>query len=144
MSNALSHDETVSTPVVPVPASPPVALFLKAEAMLALGVALAAYGYLGFSWWLFAALILAPDLSAIGYAFGVRAGSWAYDLAHTYVAPAAPAGLGLVLHEPLPMALAAIWAAHIAGDRVVGYGLKFASGWKDTHLSRLESSPRAR
>jgi hypothetical protein len=142
--SALSHDANVSNPVAAAPASPPVALLLKAEAVLALGAALAAYGYFGFSWWLFAALILAPDLSAIGYAFGIRAGTWAYDLAHTYVAPAALAALGFVLHEPLPMALAAIWAAHIAGDRVVGYGLKFASGWKDTHLSRLEAAPRAR
>jgi Domain of unknown function (DUF4260) len=30
-----------------------------------------------------------------------------------------------------------LWAFHVAGDRVLGYGLKFASGFQDTHLGRI-------
>jgi len=30
-----------------------------------------------------------------------------------------------------------LWAFHIAGDRVLGYGLKFTSGFQDTHLGRI-------
>jgi hypothetical protein len=33
-----------------------------------------------------------------------------------------------------------LWAFHIAGDRVLGYGLKFASGFQDTHLGRIGQS----
>ena len=33
--------------------------------------------------------------------------------------------------------LGLLWAFHIAGDRVLGYGLKFASGFQDTHLGRI-------
>jgi Domain of unknown function (DUF4260) len=30
-----------------------------------------------------------------------------------------------------------LWVFHIAGDRVLGYGLKFASSFQDTHLGRI-------
>ena len=33
--------------------------------------------------------------------------------------------------------LAAIWFAHIGMDRTVGYGLKYASAFKATHLQRV-------
>ena len=31
------------------------------------------------------------------------------------------------------------WVGHIGADRLVGYGLKFESGFKDTHLSTQPS-----
>ena len=30
-----------------------------------------------------------------------------------------------------------IWIAHIGFDRMLGFGLKYATGFKDTHLSRV-------
>ena len=33
--------------------------------------------------------------------------------------------------------LALIWAAHIGFDRALGYGLKYPSGFGDTHLGRI-------
>jgi hypothetical protein len=30
-----------------------------------------------------------------------------------------------------------LWAFHIAGDRVLGYGLKFTSSFQDTHLGTI-------
>jgi hypothetical protein len=116
-----------------------VAIMLKLEALGVLAASLIAYDYLGNSWWLFAALLLAPDLSAIGYAGGAKVGAWAYDLAHTYVFPTLLGAVGYLIHEPLLMALAAIWFAHISGDRLIGYGLKFGGDPKDTHLSRLSA-----
>ena len=115
----------------------PVALTLRAEALLAAALALGAYAYLGYSWWLFAALILVPDLAMVGYALGNRIGALSYNLAHTYVVPALLAAIGFVVHEPLLMALAAIWGAHIGIDRVLGYGLKLSGGFKHTHLPKL-------
>jgi hypothetical protein len=38
---------------------------------------------------------------------------------------------------PLPFALALIWLAHAGFDRALGYGLKYASGFRDTHLGRI-------
>ncbi|MDR3476103.1 MAG: DUF4260 family protein [Devosia sp.] len=142
MPLTVSHSRSATRSATSAGAAPPVAALLRLEALLALGLAVAAYLHLGFSWWLAAALILAPDLSGVGYVWGPRAGAWAYDLAHTYVSPALLAGLGYAAGVPVLMALAAIWAAHIAIDRVVGYGLKFAGGAKDTHLSRLATGRR--
>ena len=49
--------------------------------------AIAVYLHEGYPWWLFVALILAPDLSMIGYAGGLRVGAAAYNAAHTYAFP---------------------------------------------------------
>ena len=35
------------------------------------------------------------------------------------------------------LGLASIWAAHIGFDRMLGYGLKYTSGFNDTHLGRI-------
>ena len=123
-------------PVAALDSSPPVAVLLKLEALAVLAASLAAFAYLGVSWWWFAALILVPDLSAIGYVGGRRLGAWCYDLVHTYVGPAILGVVGFVMHEPMVMAVAAVWFSHIGFDRLIGYGLKFAGSPKDTHMSR--------
>lgn len=120
-----------------VDGSPPVSIMLRLEALAVLAASLAAFASLGVSWWWFAALILVPDLSAIGYAGGSRLGAWCYDLVHTYVGPGALAVIGYLVGEPMVMAIAAVWFAHIGFDRLIGYGLKFAGSPRDTHLSRI-------
>jgi hypothetical protein len=44
---------------------------------------------------------------------------------------------GLVLHAPLVLPIALIWANHIGVDRLMGYGLKYSDGFGWTHLGRL-------
>jgi hypothetical protein len=128
---------TTALPVAAGAGSPPVSLMLKLEALAVVAASLTAYSYLGASWWLFAALILAPDLSGLGYIGGSKVGAWVYDMAHTYVVPAILGVVGYLTHEPMVIAIAAIWFSHIGIDRVVGYGLKFAGNPRDTHLSRV-------
>lgn len=41
---------------------------------------------------------------------------------------------GLALGASLPVAIALVWAAHVGFDRMLGYGLKYASGFGHTHL----------
>jgi len=113
----------------------PVSLLLRAEGALVGAAAIAAYAYLGQSWWLFAALILAPDLFMLGYLRGPRTGAAVYNFAHTYLVPAALGLLGFGFNLPLVLGVAAIWAAHIGLDRAMGYGLKSGAGFKGTHLS---------
>jgi Domain of unknown function (DUF4260) len=112
-------------------------LLLHLEGAVVLVSALAVYVYLGASGWLFAVLLLAPDVSALGYLAGPRVGSTAYNLAHTYAWPALLLGIGFATGTQLVMALGLIWAAHIGMDRLVGYGFKYPSGFKDTHLGRV-------
>jgi hypothetical protein len=113
---------------------------LRLEGAAVLVAAVAAYASIGGSWLLFALLLLAPDLAMIGYRFGPVAGAAAYNAAHTYLAPAALGAAGLALGAPTMQALALIWTAHIGLDRALGYGLKYATGFSDTHLGRIGRS----
>ncbi len=108
---------------------------LRAEGLAVLGAALAVYFAVGGPLWLLVVLALAPDLSMVGYLAGPRIGSLSYNAAHTYVVPLILGGIGVWAAEPIAVEVAAIWAGHIGLDRLVGYGLKFPTGFKDTHLS---------
>ena len=112
-------------------------ILLHLEGLAALALCVAIYHHLGASWVLFAVLFLAPDLFMLGYLLGPAIGAWIYNVAHTYTVPVAIAVVAQLLRQPLLVAVCAIWAAHIAFDRFLGYGLKYGTGFKDTHLSRL-------
>lgn len=103
------------------------------------GLALGALAVWGFaltnaSWWLFAALILAPDLGMLGYLASSRVGAVTYNAVHTYVAPACLVGLAVPLGWAWGLPVALVWAAHIAFDRALGYGLKSPESFQRTHL----------
>jgi hypothetical protein len=89
------------------------------------------------SWWLFAILFLAPDLSFGAYLLGPRAGAIAYNAAHSYMAPVALMTAGFAAGSPLVLSIAMIWLAHIGIDRALGYGLKYDAGFTFTHLGRI-------
>ena len=112
---------------------PPALLRLEGAAVLA--VAAWAFSSTGASWWLFVGLLLAPDLSVVGFARGPRFGAAMYNVGHTYAAPALLALMAPLWSFALPVAL--VWAAHIGMDRMLGYGLKLPTGFKDTHLGTL-------
>lgn len=115
--------------------APRVLIRLEGGAAFALAVAL--YDHHGDAWWLFLLLFLAPDLSMVGFLAGSRAGAMLYNLVHTYMWPAALGGYGVMTDGPLLVSLALIWLAHIGLDRLLGFGLKYETGFKDTHLQRL-------
>ena len=95
------------------------------------------YAAWGGSWWLYAILFLAPDLSFLGYLAGPRAGAIVYNAAHSYLAPVALMTTGFALSSPLMLSIATIWLAHIGIDRALGYGLKYPAGFGFTHLGRI-------
>jgi Domain of unknown function (DUF4260) len=112
-------------------------LLLHLEGAAVLAGSLVLYFHEGFGWLLLVLLVLAPDLAMIGYAAGERVGAAAYDLVHNEVLPIALGVAGLLADERLAVQLALIWLAHIGMDRLVGYGLKYPSAFKDTHLQRV-------
>ena len=121
----------------------PVARFLRPAALLRVeGVALLVLSVLlyrvnGGGWLMFGVLLLAPDLSMLGYLAGSQVGAAIYNTFHTYAMPAVVGALGVIFASPLTVAVALIWFAHIGMDRTVGYGLKYPSSFKDTHLERV-------
>lgn len=112
-------------------------ILLRLEGLAVLGLSVWLYARQDASWLLFALLLLAPDLSMVGYMGGNRFGAIAYNLAHTCALPAILAAIGLASGNDLFVSLALIWTAHIGMDRAIGYGLKYSDGFKVTHLSRV-------
>jgi hypothetical protein len=110
---------------------------LRLEGAAVFAAAIALYAYAGFSRPLFAVLFLAPDLAMLAYLIGPRAGALAYNLAHTFALALPLALVGFFLGSAVASALALIWIAHIGLDRTLGYGLKYRSGFGDTHLGRI-------
>lgn len=110
---------------------------LQAEGAAIFVLALVIYTHLGGSWWLFGALILTPDLSMVGYVLGLKVGAFCYNFAHAYILPVALTMIGVYLNDILLSYIAVIWFAHIGMDRMIGYGLKYSSGFKHTHFTRL-------
>jgi Domain of unknown function (DUF4260) len=64
-------------------------------------------------------------------------GAQVYDAAHTYVLPVALATVGVLSDVDRAVQIGLIWLAHIGIDRALGYGLKYPSAFKDTHLQRV-------
>ena len=112
-------------------------VLLQLEAAAICVAAVIAYRHLGASGRLFAALILIPDLSMLGYLVSTRVGAITYNAVHNYLAPAVLAGFGLLLGSHLALVLATIWLAHVGADRAMGYGLKYATAFRATHLGRV-------
>lgn len=109
---------------------------LRLEGLLLLAAAVSGYALLDGGWLFFALLFLAPDLSMAGYLRGPAVGATVYNAGHTYLAPAA-----LLLHgwfggSLLAAQLGLVWVAHIGVDRLLGFGLKRPTGFRDTHLDR--------
>ena len=110
---------------------------LRVEALAFLLLSVFAYYQSGFSWLLFGVLFLAPDVSMVGYLRGARWGAVVYNTVHNYALPIAAGVLGYSIKSETLLAIALIWAAHISADRSMAYGLKLASGFRDTHLGRI-------
>ena len=110
---------------------------LRVEGAVVLAAAVFLYSRNGGGWLLFALLILAPDLAALGYLAGARVGSVTYNVVHTYALPAALMLAAWSSPSTFGLSLALIWFAHIGGDRLLGFGLKYPTEFKDTHLNRV-------
>lgn len=112
-------------------------ILLRLEGLFVAVVVLALYSRLDGNWLLFLLLILAPDVSMLGYLAGTKVGAAVYNLVHTYALPIALGGYGFLQTNALAVHVALIWLAHIGIDRVLGFGLKYPTGFKDTHLNRV-------
>ena len=112
-------------------------VLLRLEGAVGFCALIAAYAWSGHSWWLFGALFFVPDLSMLAYLVNARIGAAGYNIAHSLIGPGLLGGAGFLLGSPILPWLAVIWAAHIGFDRMLGYGLKYSSGFKHTHLGTL-------
>ncbi len=115
-------------------------LLLRLEGLTLFLGAIVAFSMTEQPWWLFALLILVPDLSMAGYLAGSRVGALVYNAAHVTLGPIVLTVGGLLLGDLLVLGVAMIWLAHIGIDRALGYGLKYGNGFGFTHLGRIGRS----
>jgi hypothetical protein len=108
---------------------------LHLEGATVFALVLFAYHWSHGSWLLLLLLFLVPDLSMLGYAANARVGAITYNAVHSYVVPLAVAGYSFRANHPTILALSLIWIAHIGFDRMLGFGLKYPTRFKDTHLN---------
>ncbi|HWX65359.1 MAG TPA: DUF4260 domain-containing protein [Rhodanobacter sp.] len=114
-----------------------VKFLLRAEGACVLLVSLLAYSKFGTGWGTFALFFLAPDLSFFGYLAGPRVGAASYNAAHSYIGALLILATGVLLIFPVATSVGLIWCAHIGFDRMLGYGLKYSSGFGFTHLGLI-------
>ena len=115
----------------------PLRFYLQLEGLVALIAATAIYHSLHLSWWFYGILFFTPDVFMLGYLINLRIGALLYNLGHTYTTPGVALGMGWLLGSTTLFAVGLIWFAHIGFDRLLGYGLKCDSGFKDTHLQKV-------
>jgi hypothetical protein len=114
-------------------------LLLRLEGFFVLAATVAAFAtILHGRWWAFAVFFLAPDLSLLGY-LARSPGSVAaalYNAVHSYALPIVMGMAAWKMGSVAGEQAGAIWAAHIAFDRLLGFGLKFPEAFKPTHVQR--------
>ena len=110
-------------------------LLLRIEGAAYAALALVGYACSGYSWWLFAALILVSDVSMLGYLTNASIGAAIYNLVRTLTFPILLLFGAVLFANMLLLAVGTIWVVHIGADRALGYGLKYATGFGNTHLS---------
>lgn len=116
--------------------------WLRIEGLAALAAGAAVYVHLGGQLIWLVPLLLAVDVSMIGYLAGARAGAATYNLAHNWALGLALLGAAWWLEFPALALAGAILVAHTGMDRAAGYGLKYPTAFGDTHLGRLGRSGR--
>jgi len=114
---------------------------LQAEGAALFTASLAGFSTLNASWWMYVILFITPDVAFVAYLAGPRVGAYAYNALHSTIGPIVLAGvawgLGNDILAQVLIAVAVIWIGHVGFDRMLGYGLKYTSAFKDTHLGKL-------
>lgn len=112
------------------------AALLRLEGAVLLIATFAIYRELNAGWLLFLALILAPDVFMLGYLVNPKLGAALYNFVHTEALPLLAGAVFWELHRTTALAVCMIWLFHIGMDRALGFGLKYPTAFKDTHLQR--------
>ena len=77
-----------------------------------------------------------PHIGQHGLAV-VSNGAITYDVMHLEALPLTLAVSGFLGGSDLALQLGLIWLAHIGMDRAVGYGLKYATSFNESHLGAV-------
>jgi hypothetical protein len=107
---------------------------LKLEEAMMFGLCIYALSLLHVSWWVYLLVLIAPDISMVGYAAGKTTGAVCYNLFHHKGIAVAIFVAGGILKNEWLQITGIILFGHSSMDRMFGYGLKLNQGFKYTHL----------
>lgn len=110
---------------------------LEEVAMSLLAIYFLSFHSLGLSWWVWALLFFAPDISMLGYLINTRVGAFSYNIFHHKGLALVIAVLGMYFKLEHLIAVGILLFAHASFDRIWGYGLKYSDNFKNTHLGAL-------
>ncbi|HEX8966179.1 MAG TPA: DUF4260 domain-containing protein [Patescibacteria group bacterium] len=111
---------------------------LHLEGLIFFITALFFYNQLHGNWLLFTILLFTPDISMIGYLKNKKAGAILYNLVHNYILATGIIALGIFFFKNyFVVQIGLILFAHVGVDRLLGFGLKYQTAFKDTHLQKL-------
>ena len=110
---------------------------LRLEGAVAFAFAVGLYLRFGGSAWLLVPLLLAVDLSMVGYLVNPRLGAAAYNALHSWAPGLAVLAVGLVSASDALVVAGAVLVGHVGMDRMSGYGLKYPTAFADTHLGQI-------
>jgi hypothetical protein len=116
-----------------------ISLKLEEAAMTIVAIYFLSLHSLGLSFFIWFFLFFAPDLGMLGYLVNTRAGAFTYNLFHHKGLALLVAAAGYLLNHEVLLAIGILLFAHASFDRIWGYGLKYSSGFKDTHLGTLSN-----
>jgi hypothetical protein len=107
---------------------------LKLEELFMFLAAIVLFSFTPYKWWLFPALILLPDVGMFGYLVNDKIGAYTYNLFHHKAIAIIIFLTGFYADINFFQLVGIIIFAHASMDRVFGYGLKYFTGFKYTHL----------
>ncbi len=110
---------------------------IRIEGLVVLALGTFLYFSNGYNWVIFLLLLMLPDVFMIGYAFSKKTGAYLYNFSHTFITPLLVLLLGMAFSVDFLMMIGFIWMVHIGMDRMMGYGLKYVTDFKDTHIQRI-------
>jgi hypothetical protein len=112
-------------------------IWLRLEGLAALVAGLVLYWRIDGQLLVLIPLLLLVDVSMVGYLVGPRPGALVYNVAHNWAVGLLVLGAGGALASTPLLLAGAILVGHVGMDRVAGYGLKYPTAFKDTHLGWL-------
>jgi uncharacterized protein DUF4260 len=116
---------------------------LEELALTAIAIYFLAQHDLGLSVWIWALLFFSPDISMLGYLLNNKIGALSYNLFHHKGIAILVITLGYFMKLEVLVSIGILLFAHASFDRIFGYGLKYFTDFKDTHLGSLEKKKEA-
>lgn len=110
---------------------------LKIEELLMFCLGIYMFNTLDYNWWWFLILILAPDISMLGYLLNTKSGAMSYNFFHHKGVAILIYFAGIFLNNQILQLIGVILFSHASLDRVFGYGLKYFNAFNNTHLGQI-------